>query len=59
MRNPQKFLITYGLHNFVGHSQKNNKHVFFIGSSESRKMICHAENLITRCFNEAADIHVV
>jgi tRNA-binding EMAP/Myf-like protein len=27
--------------------------------SESQKMICHAENLITRCFNEAVDIHIV
>lgn len=59
MSNPQNFLITYGLHNFVSHIQENNKHVFLIMGSESQKMICHAENLITRCFNEAVDIHIV
>jgi hypothetical protein len=59
MIDPQDFLVTYGLHNFVSHTKTNNRHVFFIMGSESRKMICHAERLIAGCFNENAETQVV
>ena len=59
MNNPQNFLITYGLHNFVTHAQEKKKHTFFIKNKEGQKMTGHAINLIKGNFGEATDIQVV
>jgi len=59
MNNAQKFLITYGLHHFVTHSQINAKHAFVISGTEHSHLIRHAGNLITEMFREPADIQIV
>ena len=59
MNNPQNFLITYGLHNFVTHAQGKKKHVFFVGNKEGQKMANHAMNLIRGSFGDSADIQMV
>jgi len=58
MNKEQNFLITYGLHNFVTHTQKSGKHAFFIKSQESQNMISHAKALIEGSFGDAADIQM-
>ena len=59
MNNPQNFLITYGLHNFVTHAQKKKKHTFFIRGQESQTMIGHATHLIKESYGETTDIQMV
>ena len=59
MSNAQLFLITYGLHNFVTHTEANAKHAFFIRGMEGLHMISHAKHLIKEMFREPADIQVV
>ena len=59
MSNAQRFLITYGLHHFVTHSQTSANHAFFIRGAENEKMVRHARNLITEMFGEPADIQIV
>jgi len=41
-----KFLITYGLQNFVTHAKSGKKHVFIINQKESQIMVNHAKSLI-------------
>ena len=59
MSNPQNFLITYGLHNYVTHTRKKKKHTFFIGHKEGQKMADHAMRLIKGNFGDSADIQMV
>ena len=58
MSNEQKFLITYGLHNFVTHAQSEGRHTFTICDMESQKLISHAKSLIAARYGNAAHIQV-
>ncbi len=58
MSNEHKFLITYGLHNFVTHAKSAEKHIFTICGLESQKLIKHAESLITGRYGDTARIQV-
>jgi len=58
MSNENKFLITYGLHNFVTYAQSEGKHIFTIHGMESQKLISHAKSLIAGSYGNAADIQV-
>ncbi|MCW8915436.1 MAG: hypothetical protein OQK24_06220 [Magnetovibrio sp.] len=57
MDTEHNFLITYGLHNFVTHTQRAGKHIFTIRTMESQKMISHARSLIAGNYR-TADIRV-
>ena len=59
MRNPQNFLVTYGLHSFVTYTKKRCTHAFAIKGGESQKMVTHATNMIKENFGESANIQVV
>ena len=59
MNTYQNFLITYGLHNFVTHTQQKKKHTFFIRHKEGQKMAAHAMDLIKGNFGETTDIQMV
>jgi hypothetical protein len=58
MSNEQIFLVTYGLHNFVTHTQSEGKHIFTIRGMESQKLINHAKSLIAGSYGNAAHIQV-
>ncbi len=58
MSNVQNFLITYGLQNFVTHTQKSKRHVFVIKGGESQKMVGHAVKLIKESFSDSANIQM-
>lgn len=58
MSNEHKFLITYGLHNFVSYARSAGKHVFTIRGMESQKLIRHAKSLITGHYGNTAKIQV-
>jgi len=58
MTNEYKFLITYGLQNFVTHSKAGEKCTFTIRNQESQKMIRHAKSLIIGSFGEATRIQM-
>ena len=58
MRHEQNFLITYGLQNFVTYAQCAGRHIFTIHSTESPKMISHAQSLIAGIYGKAVDIQV-
>jgi len=58
MNNEQKFLITYGLQNFVTHNQTNGQCTFTIRGLENQKMIRHATSLIVGSYGEAIHIQV-
>ena len=58
MSNEQKFLITYGLHNFVTHAQNGSRHTFTICGMEGQKLISHAKYLIAARYGNAAHIQV-
>jgi hypothetical protein len=58
MSNEDKFLITYGLHNFVTHAQSGGKHIFMIRGMEGQKLISHAKSLIAGSYGPDTDIQV-
>lgn len=58
MSNEHKFLITYGLHNFVAHVESERMYIFTIRGVESQKLINHAKSLITANYGDSADIRV-
>ncbi len=58
MSNEHRFLITYGLHNFVTHAECEGKHIFTIRGIESQKLISHAKSLITGRYGSSAHIQV-
>lgn len=58
MNNEHKFLITYGLHNFVTFAPGDGRHIFTIHDRESQKMIRHAMTLITESYGVSADIRI-
>jgi len=58
MSNEHDFLIVYGLHNFVTHAQREEKHIFTIRGMESQKLINHAKSLIAGSYGNAAHIQV-
>jgi len=58
MNNENTFLITYGLHNFVTHTQSDEKHIFTIRGLESQKLISHAKSIIAGRYGNAANIQV-
>ena len=59
MSNDYKFLMTYGLQNFVTHTQSGGKSTFTIRKQESQKMVRHAKSLIIGSYGETARIQVV
>ena len=59
MTNERKFLITYGLHNYVFHTNTNGKQTFTIRSMENQKMISHAKSLISGMYGMSTQIQVV
>ena len=56
MTQPNTFLITYGLHNFVTHRQNADGLVFTIAGSGNPKLVRHAHDLIAGTFGPAAQI---
>ena len=50
------FLIKYGIHNFVKHTQKNNTNYFSIKKTTHHKMAQHAEKLIFGIFGDTAKV---
>ncbi len=58
MSNEHEFLVPYGLHNFVIHTQSEGKHIFTIRGMESQKLISHAKSLIAGSYGNAAQIQV-
>ena len=59
MSTEHKFLITYGLHNFVTFSQPTGKRTFTIQGLETQKMIGHARSLIQGNYGESVLIQVI
>jgi len=59
MKNEDKFLITYGLQNFVTVTANNEKSIFAIEERQSRKMVSHAKMLISETYGPSADILVI
>lgn len=59
MTTEQKFLVTYGLHNFVSHSPVAGRNTFVIRSREGTDMVRHARSLIEGSYGDRADIHLV
>ena len=58
MSTEHSFLITYGLHNFVTHDQREGRHVFTIQNRDDQKMVAHAQSLIAGSYGERADIRI-
>lgn len=58
MSNDHKFLITYGLHNFVTHAICEGKHTFTIHAHAGQKMVRHAQNLIDGCYGTTAAVQM-
>lgn len=58
MSNEHKFLITYGLHNFVTHALSNGHHTFTIRGLDNQKMVHHAQSLISENYGKVAQIQV-
>ena len=54
-----RFLITYGLHNFVRHEQSGDRSVFTIRRTERRKMIGHAASLISGRYGDTVDVRLM
>ncbi len=59
MNNEDKFLITYGLQNYVTVTATNEKCVFAIEQRQSRKMVGHAKMLIAENYGASADIRMI
>lgn len=59
MKNENNFLITYGLHSFVGHVTNGDKGIFTICARAGQKMVRHATALISECYGESAAIQLV
>lgn len=58
MSTEHKFLITYGLHNFVTFSHPTGQRTFTIQGLENQKMIGHVRSLIQGNYGESVRIHV-
>lgn len=58
MSNEHKFLITYGLQNFVTFAPTDGKSTFTIQGHESQKMVSHAMTLIAESYGTSADIQL-
>lgn len=56
MTHEHKFLVTYGLHNFVSHSRVGEKPIFTIHRHDNLKMVGHAKSLITESYGVGACI---
>jgi len=58
MSNENKFLITYGLQNYVTFAPASGKRIFTIQDRESQKMVSHAMTLIAENYGASADIQL-
>ncbi|SCA55775.1 hypothetical protein MTBPR1_120081 [Candidatus Terasakiella magnetica] len=58
MSSEQKFLVKYGIHNFVSYTENRGKFTFFICQNEREGMISHAKMLIQGGYGEATDIRL-
>ncbi len=56
MTHVHKFLVTYGLHNFVSHDRVGEKHIFTIHGKDNQKLVGHAKSLISESFGNGACI---
>ena len=59
MNNEDKFLITYGLQNFVTVTATTENRIFAIEERQSRKMVSHAKMLIAENYGATADIRMI
>ena len=53
-----KFLIRYGLHNVVRHTQDGERSTFVIHDQTNPKLVGHAKFMISNTFGNTADILV-
>jgi hypothetical protein len=56
LNNENRFIIRYGLHNFVNFDKAPEKRAFVINGMEGRKMINHAKRLIKGAYGETTPI---
>jgi len=59
MTTEDKFLVIYGLHNFVSVIIVGERPVFTIRDQEGPEMTCHAKSLIAGNYGSVADIQMV
>ena len=58
MTTETKFLIRYGLQNYVRHTLDGERHTFVIHDQSNPKLVGHAKSLITSNFGNRADIQI-
>lgn len=54
----QDFLIRYGLHSFVTYHPKGSSPSFSIKTSETTKMVRHAQKIIREAYGDKTDIRL-
>ncbi|MEG3617516.1 hypothetical protein V5T82_03515 [Magnetovibrio sp. PR-2] len=56
MTTETKFLIRYGLQNYVRHTRDGERHTFVIHGQADPKLVGHAQSLIAERYGSGAEI---